>query len=165
MMETHHRNATGTRVTRTPDFDLAAAHRHFAADCFNRAWELIDLPQRTAEQERLMVALSQASIWHWMQRADCEPRNLSIGYWQASRVEALVDHANAALRHAEVCLAYSKDLAPFYLGYAHEAMARAEALNNRLLPAAEHKQRAMEYAMQVPDEDERKLLLDDLATL
>ncbi len=37
--------------------------------------------------------------------------------------------------------------------------------NNRLLPAAEYKQRALELAAQVDDEDERKRLLDDLATL
>lgn len=123
------------------------------------------LPRRSAEQDRLMVALNQASIWHWLQRPDCEPRQLSVGYWQASRIEVLLDHAEAALRHAEVCLAHSRDLPPFYLGCACEALARAEALNNRLLPAAGYKQRALELAARVEDEDERKRLLAELATL
>ncbi len=152
-------------MTKQADFDLAAAHRFFAADCFNRAWELMDLEQRTSEQERLMVALNQASIFHWQQRPDCEPRHLSVGYWQASRIQALLDHADDALRQAEVCLALSADLTPFYLGYANEAMARAQSLANRLLPAAEYKQRALELAAQITDEGDRKLLIDDLATL
>lgn len=152
-------------MNQSPTFDLAAAHRHFATDCFDRARELIALPQRSADQERLMVALNQASIWHWMQRSDCEPRNLAAGYWQASRIEVLLDHAEAALRHAEVCLSHSRDLPPFHLAYAYEALARAEALNNRLLPAAEYKQRALDLAARVEDADERAMLLDDLKTL
>ncbi|WP_418318774.1 hypothetical protein [Piscinibacter sakaiensis] len=149
----------------SPDFDLAAAHRFFAAECFNRAWTLMEQELRTAEDERLMVALNQASIYHWLQRPDCQPRNLSIGYWQASRIQVLLDRADEAVRHAEICLGYSSDLPPFYLAYAHEAMARAQALNNRLLPAAEHKQRALDLAQAIDKPDDRRALLDDLATL
>lgn len=152
-------------MTSPPDFDLAAAHRFFAADCFNRAWALMDLDQRTSEQERLMVALNQASIYHWLQRADCTAQQLSVGHWQASRIQVLLDHADEALRQAEVCLSFSAGLAPFYRGYAFEAMARAEALANRLLPAADYKQRALDLAADVSDAADRQRLLDDLATL
>jgi len=73
-------------MTKSPEFDVAAAHKYFAAHCFNTAWELIEKPSRTTEEERLMVALNQASIFHWLNRADCDRRRLSIGYWQASRI-------------------------------------------------------------------------------
>ena len=68
-----------------PDFDIAAAHRHFAAHCFNSAWDLIEKADRSAEDDRLMVLLNQASIYHWLQRSDCNNQRLSIGYWQARR--------------------------------------------------------------------------------
>lgn len=68
------------------EFDAAAAHKYFAAHCFNQAWELIEKQARTAQDERLMVALNQASIYHWLQRDDCDDRRLSVGYWQASRI-------------------------------------------------------------------------------
>jgi hypothetical protein len=72
------------------DFDADQAHRHFSASCFNLAWELIDKPDRTAEDDEQMVRLAQASLWHWTQRSDCTDKNLSIGYWQVSRVCALL---------------------------------------------------------------------------
>jgi hypothetical protein len=52
-------------------FDLVAAHKHFSARCFNRAWDLIEKPDRTEAEERLMEVLSHASIFHWISRPDC----------------------------------------------------------------------------------------------
>ena len=75
----------GSSVT-TSEFDAAAAHRHFATDCFNRVWEMLEKPDRSADEDRMMVAMSHASLFHWQQRADCTPRNLSVGYWLISRV-------------------------------------------------------------------------------
>lgn len=71
-------------------FDVPAAHRFFAADCFNRAWELIDKPDRTSDDDLRMISLAQASLWHWTERPDCTPRNLSIGYWQLSHIYSAV---------------------------------------------------------------------------
>jgi hypothetical protein len=149
-------------MVKAPTFDLAAAHRYFSAQCFNAAWDLIDKPERTAEEDRLMVTLSQASLYHWLQREDCDARRLSIGHWQVSRVQALTGNAAEALRAGEVCLAYSRDLAPFYLGYAHEALARAHGLAGQADAAAEHLARAREFASKVTATDERELLAKDL---
>ena len=55
---------------REPDFDLAKAHHYFAASCFNAAWDLIEKPDRTSEDDRLMVSLSHASLFHWRNRTD-----------------------------------------------------------------------------------------------
>ncbi|MBW6493806.1 MAG: hypothetical protein K0B16_04495 [Burkholderiaceae bacterium] len=38
-------------MAKTPEFDLAAAHRYFAAHCFNSAWELIGKTDRSAAQK------------------------------------------------------------------------------------------------------------------
>jgi hypothetical protein len=148
-----------------PDFDLAAAHKYFAAQCFNRAWDLIEKPDRTPEENRLMEALSQASIYHWLQRGDCSNQNLSVGYWQASRIQALLGNSSEALRHAQVCLVYSAGLAPFYLGYAHEALARAQALAGNSTAAAEHTQAALQLAGEIKEKSDREALLSDLKGL
>ena len=63
-----------------PEFDIEKAHRFFSAECFNRAWDLIDKPRRTAEQDRTMLQLSLASLWHWSQRPGCTSTDLSIAY-------------------------------------------------------------------------------------
>ncbi len=49
-------------------FDLVAAHKHFSAWCFNRAWDLIEKPGRTEAEDRLMEVLSPASIFHFLNR-------------------------------------------------------------------------------------------------
>lgn len=148
-----------------PEFDEAAAHRYFSAHCFNRAWKLIGKTDRSPDEDRLMVALSQASLYHWLQRDDCDDRRLSIGYWQASRVQALIGNADEARKYAEVALSHSAELAPFYRGFAHEALARAESVAGNREKAAAHAEKARALAMEVEEAEERDLLLGDLATL
>lgn len=145
--------------------DRAAAHRFFAADCFNKAWELLDLNGRTPEQDRQLEALAHASVFHWMQRADVTPRNLSIGYWQLSRVYAALGNGAEALRHGRTCLAQSGDLAPFYLAYAHEALARAHALQSDSEASQFHREAAARLAEQVADDAGRMALLADLGSV
>ncbi len=148
-----------------PDFDLASANKYFAAQCFNQAWDLIEKPDRTPAEDRLMEALSQASIYHWFQRQDCSNQSLSVGYWQASRIQAILGHAPEALRHAQVCLSYSTGLAPFYLAYANEALARAQSLAGNSATAAEHLKAALQLAGEVKEKSDREALLSDLKSL
>jgi len=148
-----------------PALDVAAAHRHFSAHCFNRAWDLIEKDDRTAEDDRLMVALSQASIFHWTERPDCTARNMSIGYWQASRIAALVGDAAGAARHAETCMAHSADLLPFYRGYANEAVARAALLEGDDSRAAANLAAAEALLSQISRQEDRERLAADLAQL
>lgn len=149
-------------MAKAPEFDLSAAHKYFSAQCFNKAWDLIEKTDRTPEDARLMVALNQASIYHWLQRDDCNNQRLSVGYWQASRIQAVLGNAGEALRLAEICLSYSGDLKPFYLGYAHEALARAHVLAANAKDAARHLKSAQQLAAQIGDKGERELLLTDL---
>jgi hypothetical protein len=148
-----------------PAFDLAAAHKYFAGKCFNQAWDLIDKKDRTAKDNELMAVLCHASIFHWLQRPDCTDQNLSIGYWQASRVQTLLGHAEEARRLAELCLSYSSTLQPFYLGYAHEAVARAASLAGDGSVRDAHLKAAGELAAQVTEASEREMLTTDLESL
>jgi len=148
-----------------PDFDVAAAHRYFAPYCFNAAWDLIEKKTRTAEDDRLMVALSQASLFHWLNRPDLTDKNLAIGYWQLSRVYALTGTCEEAKRYADLCIALSADAAPFHKAYAHEALARAAlGLGDGGL-AATHLAQAWSLAQSVKDDADRKLLETDLESL
>jgi hypothetical protein len=150
---------------RRATFDLTEAHKYFAAQCFNEAWDLIDKPDRTASDDRLMEALNQASIYHWRNRPDYSAKNLSVGYWQASRIQSLLRNWSEALRHAQTSLESSQELGPFLLGYAHEAMARAMSGLGRETEARAHLEVAANCAQQVKDKDDRKLLLADVASI
>jgi hypothetical protein len=149
-------------MAKAPDFDVVAAHRYFAAYCFNSAWDLIEKEERTAQEDQAMVALSQASIFHWSRRADCDDEKMSIGYWQASRVQSLIGNPAEALRLGEICLSYSKGLRPFFVGYAHETLARAHAQQGRHAAAAPHLAAAREQLDLVKDAAARDRLAADL---
>jgi hypothetical protein len=145
--------------------DHAQAHRYFAAHCFNETWTLIDKVGRSADDNRMMVATCYASIWHWGQRPECTAKNLSIGYWQLSRVYALIGDGSAAADAGRVCLAHSRDLEPFYLGYAHEALARAAATRGDDAMRADHLGAARAQAEAVADPEWRLMLEKDLDTI
>ena len=150
-----------------PEFDLKIAHRFFAAECFNRAWDLIDKPDRTPDEDQQMIQLGIASVWHWTQRDDCTPTNLSVGYWQTSRIYAILGRAGNARRYGQLCLAASQgeDVLPFYLGYAYEALARAESVAGNAQQRDAHLAAAREVAGRMPDPEAREALLADLATI
>lgn len=146
-------------------FDSTQAHRFFSAECFNRCWSLLDKPQRTADEDRDLELVALASLWHWTQRADCKPRNLSIGYWQVARVYAVLKHPANALRYAELCAAISRDEPAFYRGYACEALARAALAAGDVVRAREELRLARDFAAQSADAEERAALETDLASI
>jgi hypothetical protein len=154
-------------MAKAPSFDEQAAHRHFAAACFNRAWDLIDKADRTPEEDREMVRLSHASHWHWTQVEGHTQTNLSVGYWQTSRIYSLLGEAENARRYAELCLDASRggDVEPFYLGCAYEALARAAAVGGDAEAAGRYRREAARLAEAVSDEASREQLVRDLKTI
>lgn len=146
------------------DFDgnVAAAHRYFAATCFNTAWDLMENPARTATDDELMIATSFASLYHWMERPDCNPEKLSIAFWQVSRVHALAGNGAEAIRLGKICLGYSVNLAPFFQAYAHEAIARGAGLCGDAKTLGSHLEAARERLEHVSNPDAHARLAADL---
>jgi hypothetical protein len=152
-------------MTNIPEFDVVAAHKYFSADCFNRAWDLMDKKDRSVEEDRTMVLLNQASLYHWSQRPDNDNKSMSIGYWQASRIQSLLGNAAESKRYARICLEYSRELEPFYLGYAYEALARAARASGDTAQFEKYISEALKQAQLVSRQEDRELLLKDLAGL
>lgn len=149
------------------DFDIQVAHEHFSRQCFNRAWDLIDKADRTPQDDEEMLRLSHASHYHWTQREDYSPKNASIAYWQIARIYALLGQADNARHYAQQCLQAGQEgqIEPFYLGYAYEALARAEAVAGDREKAEGHIQTARQVAEGISEAEDRQLLLDDLNTI
>jgi len=154
-------------MSEEPTFDLQAAHEYLSTECFNRAWDLIELEERTEEQDEQMLHLSFASLWHWQQRPDCTARELSIGYWQVSRIFAITGRSDNARWYADKCLEIteSAELPTFYLGYAYEALARAAMAGRNRSAMIGYLREAHKYAAREENEEDRQLLVDDLATI
>ena len=152
-------------MVKNPEFDIAAAHRYFSATCFNQAWEFIDKTDRTPSETDDMLQAAHASAWHWRQRPDCTNDKLSIGYWQLSRVYTLAGESQRAIRYGNLCLEVSQGQAPFLVGYAHEALARAASAAGDHDTARAHLDQAWQLLSQVTDAEERGLLETDIKSI
>lgn len=147
--------------------EINNAHEYFSKHCFNKTWDFIDKTEHTNQEELEMLATAFASFYHWQNRTDQTNENLSVGYWQLSRVFSLIGDAPNALKFGRQCLAISKfdDVGNFYLGYAYEALARAEMVNNNIVKMDEYLTEANNICSNLKDKDEKKYLSEDLKTI
>jgi hypothetical protein len=141
--------------------------RQLAADLFNRAWALLELSERTAEQDDELIHTAHASRHHWAEVGTAA--NLARGEWQVSRVYATLGRAEPALYHANRCLAYCEgspdELEDWDLPFAYEALARAHGVAGDAAGAERFADSARKLTAQVRDAEDRQVLETDLATL
>lgn len=149
------------------NFNHSEAHKYFSAGCFNKTWEFIDKKKRTPGENNEMIATSFASLWHWMQRPDHTNENFSVAYWQLSRVFALAKEPVNALKYAKMCLASSKgkDIQPFYLAYAYEALARAEMISKNRDKMIYYRKKSFQISEKIEDITHKSWLLTDLKSI
>ena len=154
-------------MTAKNDHDQRYEHKYVSANCFNKAWDLIDKADRTSAEDEEMIRLSLASHYHWTQRDDYSPTSASIGHWQTSRIYAILGQVENTRRYGQLCLEASRaeDVPPFYLGYAYEALARAEAVGGDREKSEKFIIEAKAAAENIEKPEDRKPLLDDLGTI
>ncbi len=142
-----------------------AAERELATYLFNRTWDLLVARGRSRDEDDEMVRTAHASRYHWAIVG--RPRNHSIAEWQLSRVYAALGQGGPATQHGQRALeiAVRGRLAPFYVAYGHEALARAAAIvGDRSVRDAEIR-KAARLVPRVRSAEARRLLEDDLATI
>lgn len=143
----------------------AEAQRKLGIELFNYVWTLLENDHRTERESDRMIDAAHASRFFWEEVG--EPLNHARGEWQISRVYATVGRAEPALYHAGRCLELCErhGIGDFDLAYAFEAMARAHAVAGDHETARRFREQAADAASQVADQEDRELLLSDLATL
>jgi hypothetical protein len=157
-------------AAKEPDLDRRTGlldkelERKLAAHLFNQTWRLIEKPDRTAEEDVMMIHSAHASRYHWQSAG--ESSHIAIGEWQISRVYSLLKLSDPALYHARLCLEIceTQSLSPFLTGCAHEAMARALNFTDKT-SARLHHQTAYELAVLVQDPKDRSILESDLKSI
>ncbi len=140
-------------------------HKKFAVDLFNFTWSLLDKPDRTPEDDDLMLHAAHASRYHWSRIGT--PVHFARGEWQISRVYAVLKRAEPAIYHAQRCLqiCQANGIGDFDLAFAYEALARAYALAGSKDESARYLALAKAAGEQIAEEDDRSLLFSDLATI
>lgn len=144
------------------DDAVLQAHRFFAADFFNKCWDYIDKADRTPADDLQMIHLAHASRTHW--QAIGTPDNFAVGDWQISRVYAILNYPAQALIYGQSCLDVCLDngIEGFNLGFAYEALARAEFLQGNLDNCQKYIDLGKKEAAKVQKSEDREYLLSEL---
>ena len=148
---------------------MTSEHRQLGVDLYNSSWPLMETPDRTAEQDEELVHHVHASMYHWLQAPECEPKNRARGEWLCSRAYAVLGRAEPALHHArrcfELCEQHADNLEDWDLAFAYEALARANCVAGNEDEARRCEQRGRELADQIADPEDKEIVLRDYATL
>lgn len=150
-------------MTEEKKFTEKEFHKKMAIDNFNGTWNLIDKgDKRTPEEDDLMVHRTHASRLHWGIVGN--ELNFQRGEWQIARVYTLLKRKEPALHFARVCLKRTEDngFKGFDLPFAHEAMARACALNGDKDNYEKHYDLAKEAGEKIEKKEDRDYFFKDL---
>lgn len=137
-------------------------HRRLGIDLYNRTWTLMDSPGDE------MLHCAHASAYHWMQSGGTTA-NRARSEWLCSRVYALLGRSEAALHHARRCIelveSAPEEMEDWDLAAAHEALARAHLAAGEADEARRYLELAREETAQIAEEDDRRHIEADLASL
>ncbi len=131
---------------------------------FNHVWRLLE-KRRTADEDVEMIHAAHASRYHW--GVVGKPVQVAIGEWQVSHVYAVLRRPEPATYHARRCLAVCREhrIGDFPLAFAYEALARASAVARKSRDRDRFIRQARAAAAGIDDEEDRNLVLSDLATI
>jgi len=140
-----------------PPFDLPQAHRWFAVELNNQAWDLLEKPDRTPAEIERMIHAAHAACFHWLQVGDL--LNHLRAQCLLATVYARTGLGEAAVRHAEKCLALSAEAGDTQTAFdratAHGCAAAAYRANGQSAKAIAAQQQAAAAAEALTDPGDR----------
>jgi hypothetical protein len=140
-------------------------NRRFAVELFNRSWDLLEMPDRSVDDDAEMLAAAFASAWHWRQVGTAE--NIALGDHQISKVASHVGQPALALDYARRALEAIEigHFGDWQVAAAYEGMARACAAAGDLAGRDYWVQRCTVALGAVPDAADRSVVADQLLNL
>jgi hypothetical protein len=88
-----------------PSFDLSQAHRWFAVELNNRAWDLVETAELSADDINEMIGAAHAAKIHWQVIGN--RLNLLRAEYLLATAYAKAQLAQSAVYHAEKAIGYS----------------------------------------------------------
>ncbi len=139
-------------------------HEQLAKQLFNKAWDYLDMKERTPEDELNMIHSAHASRYHW--GVIGQPLQFERGEWQISRVYSILKRPEPALYHAKKCLeiCLENQIGDFDLAFAYEAIARAYHIAGDSENYDKYRSLAMEAGEQIKEDGIKKYFQDELQT-
>ncbi len=152
-------------VVEPADDEVRRWHRRFAVELFNRSWDLLEQPERSADEDAEMLAAAFGSAWHWLQVGTAE--NRALGDHQIAKVASAVGEPDLALHYARRALEAIEigRFGNWQIAAAYEGMARACAAAGDARGRDYWVQRCSVALGAVPDAGDRSVVAQQLLDL
>lgn len=145
----------------TPTFEVSAAHRWFAIECNNHAWDWLEAGERTPEAALAAIHQTHASCYHWGQ-VGTAIHHARAAYLLAE-VYALAGWGDAAQRMAavsqELLTAAGTETQDWDRAFAVDAAARAAVAAGQTQRAQELRAEAEALGEQIADSEDRQVFV------
>jgi len=140
-------------------------HHYFGVHFNQLIWEFFKKSDRTEEETLEMIDLAHASNHHW--RSAGTILNQARGAYMIAKSYLHAGEPENALKYAKRCheltFTNESEMKDFDLAYAEEVMWRAETASGNEENASHHKAEAVKLGEAVQGEEDKKLVLLDLA--
>ena len=155
--------ATSSATESDPDVVEGDWHRRQGVEANNTAWDLIERPDRTDDDDEDLVRTAYAAAYHWQRAGGATPANEARACYLLARALLATGQPAAALRAANRCLAVctANGLADFDLAFAHEARFRGLSALDRPEEAAA--ERAAATSVVIAKSEDRKVVEREFA--
>ncbi len=142
--------------------EIQKAHRSFAMECNNRAWDLIVQPMRSPAEDREMLLVAHAAAFHWSKVGT--PLNDMRAEVLLAHVLALLGHSREALRYANQVLKFceTNPCEDWDLAFAHLEMALALSSANDAAGHRKYYDLARNLGQAIKDGEERVTFMTEL---
>lgn len=144
----------------TPDLETDKAHRYFAVECNNMAWDLIEGPVLGPDDADRLVHFAHASAFHWSHADDA--LNTFRGETLLVAAYLKVGRSEPAGHHARICqrlLEETKERqTPFDAAMACGLIAASHRLASRPEEASAYADRMARLLDELGSEGERDLI-------
>lgn len=139
--------------------DISQWQKRFAVACNNRAWALVEQPDRTPSEVHEMLHAAHAAAWHWARVGTAlnEARaNMLLGM-----AHALAGEGSLGLRYAMLAFNYfNEHEAPDWeQAFAHATLAAAATRAGKADLHAEHYAEAERLGGAIADEQDRDVFM------
>jgi hypothetical protein len=145
-------------MTNAP-FDLQRAHRWFAVELNNLAWDTLGMETRTDEQNERMLNAAHAACLHWHEVGT--ELNHQRALCLLATVHARLGYADSAVRYANKCLELSAEVGeaqtPFDVATNYGCAALAYNVAGQEDKAAEMLAKAQKVAAAFTDAEDKSV--------
>ncbi len=139
-------------------------HKAHAAASYNSCWKLIDDSPRTADNDAALLTNAFASRYHWSQIGVTQ--NMIIADWMVSRAAAVTGYGDMAVTFATRANDATTSESPDWLvASCAEGLARAYQAAGNSGAQREWTQTAEKLVAAIADDEDRKIIADQLSDL